>query len=128
MNDIIATDKAPAAIGPYSQAVLAGNTLFTSGQIPIDPATGEMVTGGIQEQAKRVMDNLAQVLAAAGMDFSVVVKTTVFLTDLANFATVNGIYGGYFEGNPPARSCVQVAALPKGALIEVECVAVKAEA
>ncbi|MGI6199424.1 MAG: RidA family protein [Christensenellales bacterium] len=128
MNNIIATDKAPAAIGPYSQAVLAGNTLFTSGQIPIDPATGEMVTGGIQEQAKQVMDNLAQVLAAAGMDFSDVVKTTVFLIDLANFATVNGIYGGYFEGNPPARSCVQVAALPKGALIEVECVAVKAEA
>lgn len=120
----IATTAAPAAIGPYSQAIQAGNMLFASGQVPIDPATGELVAGGIEEQAKRVFENITQVLAAAGADFSNVVKTTVFLTDLADFATVNAIYGEYFTQPYPARSCVQVVGLPKGSLLEVELIAV----
>lgn len=121
----IATDKAPAALGPYSQAIMAGDTLYASGQVPIDPATGDLAGDTIEVQAKQVFENLRQVLAAAGMDFANVVKTTVFLTDLANFATVNEIYAGYFVEPYPARSCVQIAALPKGSLLEVELVAVK---
>ena len=118
----IATAAAPAAIGPYSQAIQAGNMLFASGQVPIDPATGELVAGGIED--KRVFENITQVLAAAGASFDNVVKTTVFLTDLADFAAVNTIYGEYFTQPYPARSCVQVAGLPKGSLLEVELIAV----
>ncbi len=123
MKKQIATDKAPAALGPYSQAIQAGGLLFASGQVPIVPATGELAGADIETQAKQVFDNLREVLAAAGTDFGKVVKTTVFLTDLANFATVNEIYAGYFTAPYPARSCVQIAALPKGALLEVELIA-----
>ncbi len=121
----IATDKAPAALGPYSQAIAAGGMLYASGQVPIDPATGELAGADIETQAKQVFENLKQVLAAAGTDFGSVVKTTVFLTDLANFGVVNDIYAGYFTAPYPARSCVQIGALPKGALIEVELIAVQ---
>jgi 2-iminobutanoate/2-iminopropanoate deaminase len=119
----IATTDAPAAIGPYSQAIRVGDTLFTSGQIPIDPATGNLVAGGIAEQTTRVLENLK---AAAGVDFIHVVKTTVFLKDMADFAAMNAIYGKYFAPHgaiPPARSTVQVAALPKDSLVEIECIA-----
>lgn len=120
----IATTNAPAAIGPYSQAVQMGNTLYTSGQIPIDPSTGALVPGGIQEQGIRVFENLKAVLEQAGADFSKVVKVNVFLTDLNDFAALNELYANYFEKPYPARSCVQVAGLPKGALVEIEMVAV----
>jgi 2-iminobutanoate/2-iminopropanoate deaminase len=121
----IETANAPAAIGPYSQAIQAGNMLFLSGQIPLDPATGTVVTGGIEEQTRQVMSNLRAVLKAAGLDFADLVKTTIFLTDLNDFAVVNGIYGECFAGTiPPARATVQVAALPKGALVEIEGVAI----
>lgn len=120
----IATTNAPAAIGPYSQAVQIGDTLYTSGQIPIDPATGALVPGGIQEQGTRVFQNLKAVLEQAGADFSKVVKVNVFLTDLNDFAALNELYATYFEKPYPARSCVQVAGLPKGALVEIEMVAV----
>jgi 2-iminobutanoate/2-iminopropanoate deaminase len=119
----IETDKAPAAIGPYSQAVRAGGWLFFSGQLPLDPASGEPVTGGIGRQTEQVMANIGAVLAAAGLDFASVVKTTIYLVDLRNFGEVNGIYGRYFGSVAPARATVQVAALPKGALIEIEGVA-----
>jgi 2-iminobutanoate/2-iminopropanoate deaminase len=122
----IATTDAPAAIGPYSQAIRVGDTLFTSGQIPIDPATGNLVPGGIVEQTTRVLENLKAVLAAAGVDFTHVVKTTVFLKSMGDFAAMNEIYAKYFapEGVvAPARSTVQVAALPKDSLVEIECVA-----
>ena len=122
----IATTDAPAAIGPYSQAIRVGDTLFTSGQIPIDPATGNLVPGGIAEQTTRVLENLKAVLAAAGVDFIHVVKTTVFLKDMADFAAMNAIYAKYFAAEgaiPPARSTVQVAALPKDSLVEIECIA-----
>ncbi len=119
----IATTAAPAALGPYSQAILAGGFLFASGQVPIDPATGELAGADVETQAKQVFNNLQQVLAAAGCGFADVVKTTVFLTDLANFAAVNEIYADYFVQPYPARSCVQIAALPKGSLLEVELIA-----
>lgn len=119
----VQTDKAPAAIGPYSQGVRAGDYVFFSGQIPLDPASGQMVEGGIAEQAERVMANMEAALAAAGLGFGQVVKTTIFLTDLADFAAVNEIYGRRFEGIFPARSTVQVAALPRGAKVEIEWVA-----
>ena len=119
----IATDKAPAALGPYSQAIVAGGMLFASGQVPIVPATGEMAGETIEEQARQVFENLGAVLAEAGLDFGDVVKTTVFLADLADFATVNEIYAGYFTRPYPARSCVQIAALPKGSLLEIELIA-----
>lgn len=123
---VVATESAPAAIGPYSQAVRVGDTVFTSGQIPIDPATGSFVPGGITEQTERVCANLQAVLGAAGLEMVQVVKTTVFLKDMKDFAAMNEVYGRYFapEGAvPPARSTVQVAALPKDALVEIECVA-----
>ena len=120
----IATNKAPAAIGPYYQAVLIGNTLYTSGQIPIDPATGALVQGGIKEQGTRVFENLKAVLEQAGTDFSKVVKVNVFITDLNDFAALNELYATYFEKPYPARSCVQVSGLPKGALVEIEMIAV----
>lgn len=123
MKEIIATDKAPKAIGPYSQAVKAGGFLFLSGQIPLDPATGEFVHGGIREQTDRVMDNIAAVLAEAGLGFDAVVKTTIYLTDLANFGVVNEVYGSRFSAEPPARSTVEVKGLPRGALVEIEVLA-----
>jgi 2-iminobutanoate/2-iminopropanoate deaminase len=119
------TEQAPAAIGPYSQAIQVGNVVYTSGQIALDPETGALVPGGIEAQAHRVFQNLKAVLASAGCTFENVVKTVVFLTDLADFAAVNEIYAAYFPAPCPARSCVQVAALPKGSKIEVELVAVK---
>ena len=122
----ISTSDAPAAIGPYSQAIRTGDTVFTSGQIPIDPATGDLVPGGIEAQTTRVCENLKAVLAAAGLDFTRVVKTTVFLKSMADFAAMNSIYAQYFAPPgtiPPARSTVQVAALPKDALVEIECIA-----
>ncbi len=118
----IHTDKAPAAIGPYSQAMITGNLLFTSGQIPVDPATGEVAAGGIEAQAEQVMRNLAAVLAAAGTDFGRVVKTTCFLQSMDDFAAFNAVYARYFV-SLPARSCVAVARLPKGVLCEVELIA-----
>ena len=120
---IVATDAAPAAIGPYSQGVVAGGFFFSAGQIPLDPATGELVAGGIAEQTERVMRSLGAVLEAAGSSFGQIVKTTCFLADLDDFAGFNAVYGRYFGDNPPGRSTVQVAKLPKGALVEVECVA-----
>lgn len=116
------TEKAPAAIGPYSQAVKANGILFTSGQIPIDPATGEIVPGGVKEQSERVCKNLKEVLEAAGSCFGRVVKTTCFLADMGDFAAFNEVYGSYFT-EKPARSCVAVKTLPKNVLVEVECVA-----
>jgi 2-iminobutanoate/2-iminopropanoate deaminase len=119
----IETDRAPAAIGPYSQAIRVGELLFFSGQIPLDPQSGELVGNKIEEQAERVMLNIGAVLEAAGLDFSSVVKTTIYLTDLQNFAVVNAVYGRYFGDICPARATVQVAALPKGALVEIEGIA-----
>ncbi len=119
----IVTDQAPAAIGPYSQAIEADGWIFLSGQIPLDPHSGEIVAGGIEAQTRQVMANLKAVLAAAGIDFSAVVKTTIYLTDLANFAAVNAIYGEAFPAAPPARATVQVAALPKGVLVEIDGIA-----
>jgi 2-iminobutanoate/2-iminopropanoate deaminase len=125
MANVISTDAAPKAIGPYSQAIVAGNLIFTSGQIPLDPATQAMVEGDVRVQAERVMENLAGVLKAAGVGFAQVVKSTIFLADLSDFAVVNEVYGKRFPSNPPARSTVQVAALPKGARVEIELIAVK---
>ena len=121
----VATDKAPAAIGPYSQAVKCGNMVFTSGQIAIDPAVGDIVAKDIQGQAEQVMKNLCEVLRAAGSSPELVIKTTCFLANIGDFAAFNEIYGKYFT-EKPARSCVAAAALPKGALVEVEAVALLA--
>ena len=118
----VATEKAPAAIGPYSQAIICGDMLFTSGQIPLDPASGEMVGTNITEQTERVMQNLAAVLTAAGSSFEKAVKTTCFLANMSDFAAFNAVYGKYFT-QKPARSCVAVKELPKGALVEVEVIA-----
>jgi 2-iminobutanoate/2-iminopropanoate deaminase len=121
----ISTPNAPAAIGPYSQAVHAGGLLFLSGQIPLDPATGQIVEGGIEVQVERVLDNISAVLAAAGLTFDHVAKTTIFLVDLGDFQKVNEAYGRRFPRAPqPARSTVQVAALPRGARVEIEALAV----
>src|SRR5512137_362454 len=126
MRSAVAVPGAPAAIGPYSQAVLvsgpAGRTLWCSGQIPLDPATGELVPGDAAAQTERVLRNVEAVLAGAGMTFADVVKATVFLVDLADFAAMNGVYAGRFPSPPPARSTVQVAALPRGARVEIEVV------
>jgi len=124
MKKIISTSEAPAALGPYSQAVRAGSTIFCSGQIPLDPKTGQIVAGDISAQTKRVLENIAAVLRAEGLSFQDIVKATIFLTDLGDFQIVNEIYGSYFTDQPPARSTVQVAALPKGASIEIEVIAV----
>ena len=118
----ISTDRAPAAIGPYSQAIVHGDLVFTSGQIPLDPSTGAVATGGIEEQAERVMQNLAAVLEAAGTSFDRAIKTTCFLADMSDFATFNEVYAKYFT-SAPARSCVAVKTLPKGVLVEVEVIA-----
>ena len=121
----IATPDAPAAIGPYSQAVRAGDMLFLSGQIPLDPKTGEIVAGDVTAQADRVMKNLGAVLHAAGADFDKVVKTTIYLVDMKSFQDVNTVYGKYFQaGTLPARATVQVAALPRGAQVEIDAIAV----
>lgn len=125
MATVITAEHAPAALGPYSHAILVGDTLFTSGQIGLVPETGKLAGESIEAQANQILANLESVLAAAGMTFANVVKTTVFLTDLADFATVNGIYGTKFTSNPPARSCVQVAKLPAGAKMEMELIASK---
>jgi len=126
-REVVSTEKAPAAIGPYSQGVVASaaRTLYASGQIPLDPNSGEMVGGDdTAAQAERVMDNLSAVLAAAGMDFQNVVRATIYLVDLGDFAAVNEVYARRFPENPPARACVQVAALPKGAAVEIDVIAV----
>ena len=122
---IIATDKAPAAIGPYSQAVLVGKTLYLSGQIAIDPATGELVRDGIEKETRRVLDNIGAVLSAAGMDFADVVQVQVFLRDLDHYSKMNAIYAEYFKTDFPARAAVQVARLPRDVSIEIMCTAVK---
>jgi 2-iminobutanoate/2-iminopropanoate deaminase len=122
----VSTDKAPAAIGPYSQAVLNGDLVYTSGQIPLDPATGQLVEGGIREQTMRVLENLKAVLAMAGSDLQHVVKTTVYLKNMSDFAAMNEIYAGYVAPAgvvAPARSTVEVARLPKDALVEIEVIA-----
>ena len=123
MKKIISTSEAPAAIGPYSQAVRSGRFLFCSGQIPLDPKSGQIISGDIAAQTRRVLDNIAAVLRSDGLTLDNVVKTTVFLTDLGDFQTVNEIYGSYFKQDPPARSTVQVSALPKGAKVEIEVIA-----
>ena len=120
---IVSTEKAPKAIGPYSQAIRTENLLFTAGQIGLDPDTMEIVEGGIEAQTRRVLTNLKHVLETADSGLNFVVKTTVFLQDMADFAKMNAIYAEFFPENPPARSTVQVAGLPKGALVEIECVA-----
>lgn len=125
MKTVITAPNAPAAIGPYSHAIAAGNFLFTSGQIALDPATGKLAGDTIEVQTEQVLKNLESVLAANGMTFANVIKTTVFLTDLADFATVNAIYATCFADEPPARSCIQVAGLPGGSKIEIELVAHK---
>ena len=122
MKTVISTPNAPAAIGPYSQAILCGNMLYTSGQIPLDPATGTVVGEDIRAQAEQVMKNLEAVLTAAGTSFANAVKTTCFLSDMADFAVFNEVYAAYFTSNP-ARSCVAVKTLPKGVLVEVEVIA-----
>ena len=123
-KQVIATSEAPAAIGPYSQAVRVGDWLFFSGQLALDVVSGELVAGGIAAQAEQVMKNIGAVLRAAGLDFDAVVKTTIYLTDLQDFAVVNEIYGRYFSvDSAPARATVQVAALPKNALVEIEGIA-----
>lgn len=123
MKKVIATAEAPAAVGPYSQAVAVGSTLYCAGQIPLDPATGASVGEGIEAQTRQVLKNLGAVLRANGMDFSNVVKTTIFLTDLADFAAVNAIYAETFQAPFPARSTVEVARLPKEAKVEIEAIA-----
>ncbi len=124
VKQIIATDHAPGAIGPYSQAVRAGNLVFASGQIPIDPATGEFVVGGVAEQTEQVLRNLAAVFEAAGVGLNQVVKTTVFLVDMEDFTAMNEVYGRFFGEQPPARATVQAARLPRDAKVEIEAIAV----
>ena len=128
MKKIISTNEAPGAIGPYSQAVRSGNLVFCSGQIPLDPKSGQIVPGDIATQTRRVLDNIAAVLRAEGLTFDNVVKTTIFLTDLGDFQAMNEVYGSYFKQAPPARSTVQVSGLPKGVKIEIEAIAVAGEA
>ena len=122
-KQIISTKHAPAAVGPYSQAVRAGHFLYTAGQIALDPATGKMVEGDVAAQTSQVMGNLQAILKAAGSSFDYVVKTTVFLQEMDHFTQMNGVYGQFFEGDPPARSTVQVSKLPLGALVEIEAIA-----
>ena len=121
----VATENAPAAIGPYAQAITAGDLVFCSGQIPLDPATNQLVEGGIDIQTRRVLDNLAAVLQAAGSSLDQVVKTTIFLADMDDFGTVNTIYGEYFGSEPPARATVQVARLPRDVRVEIEAIALR---
>lgn len=122
---IINTTNAPAPIGPYSQAVLAGNTLYVSGQIALDPVSGELVQGGIKTETKQVMKNLGAILNEAGMDFSNVVKCSIFVKDMNDFQAINGVYGESFTSEPPARETVEVARLPKDVKVEISCIAIK---
>lgn len=122
-HEVVATDRAPAAIGPYSQAIRAGDWLFCSGQIPLDPSTGELVTGPIEAQTRRALDNLGAVLEAAGLGFDDVVKVTVYLRDLDDYTAMNAVYAEYFAAAKPARAAVQVARLPRDVGVEIECVA-----
>ncbi len=124
--DVVSTNQAPQAIGPYSQAVIAGDLVFTAGQIPLDPETMQMIEGDVVEQTDRVLRSLAAVLAAAGTDLSHVVKTTVYLADMADFPRMNEVYAEHFGGHKPARSTVQAAALPKNARVEIDAIAVRA--
>ena len=124
MKKIISTSEAPAAIGPYSQGVRIGSIVFYSGQIPLDPKTGQVVSGGIDVQTRRVMENIGGLLKAEGLDYDNVVKTTIFLASMGDFRTVNEVYGSYFKQAPPARSTVQAGALPKNVGIEIEVIAV----
>jgi 2-iminobutanoate/2-iminopropanoate deaminase len=123
--DVVATDRAPRAIGPYSQAIIAGQHVFTAGQVGLDPATTELVAGGVTEQTERVLKNLAGVLETAGSSLQNVVKTTVFLADMADFAAMNAVYERHFGAHKPARSTVAVAGLPKNARVEIEAIAVR---
>jgi 2-iminobutanoate/2-iminopropanoate deaminase len=123
MKQVISTTGAPAAIGPYSQAIVSNGFAFLSGQIPLDPATGAVIAGGIEEQTARVLDNLKAVLEAAGSSLSAVVKTTVYLKDMSEFAAMNAVYGRYFTENPPARATVEAARLPKDVRVEIDCMA-----
>jgi 2-iminobutanoate/2-iminopropanoate deaminase len=123
-KQIIQSQQAAAPIGPYSQAVKHGNTLYVSGQIALDPVSGQLVTGTIQEETHQVMNSLKAILAAAGMDFSHVVKCSIFVKDLGNFAAINEVYGSYFPSNPPARETVEVSRLPKDVHVEISCIAV----
>ncbi len=123
MREIIQTDRAPAAIGPYSQAIKTNGLIFASGQIPIDPQSGQFVEGGIREQTKQVLKNLAAVLEAAGSSLSRVVKTTVFLADMQEFGAMNEVYGEFFKEEPPARATVEAARLPRDARVEIEAIA-----
>ena len=125
MKKVIFTEKAPAAIGPYSQAIEANGMVFLSGQLPVDPATGEFAPGGVAEQTTQCFENIKSVLAAAGLTTANIVKTTVFLADMSLFAEMNAVYATYFECDFPARSAFAVKALPKGALVEIESIAVK---
>jgi 2-iminobutanoate/2-iminopropanoate deaminase len=122
---VVSTDKAPAAVGPYSQGVVVGDLVFTAGQIALDPQTGDLVGEDVSAQTRRVIENLAAVLSAAGSSLDKVVKTTVFLTNMDDFAAMNSVYAEFFASNPPARSTVQVGALPKGSLVEIEAIAGK---
>ena len=122
---VVQTDRAPKAIGPYSQAIVSGDLIFCAGQVALDPKTGELVSGDIREQTRRVLDNLAAVLETAGAGLDRVTKTTVFLTDFAEFAAMNEVYAERFGAHRPARSTVQISTLPRGARIEVECIAVR---
>ena len=124
MREAVRTDKAPAAIGPYSQAVRVGNLLFCSGQIPLDPATGQLVTGDIAAQTRQVFANLGAVLTAAGVSFDHVARTTVYLADMTDFAAMNDVYGTFFRDPAPARSTIQAAGLPKNARVEIDVIAV----
>jgi 2-iminobutanoate/2-iminopropanoate deaminase len=124
MKEIVSTENAPGAIGPYSQAIKAGGMVFCSGQIPIDPATGEFVSDVVSEQTEQVLKNLSEVLNAAGTSLDGVVKTTVFLADMNDFAEMNEVYGRYFSDNKPARATVQAARLPRDAKVEIDCIAI----
>ncbi|MBS4056047.1 MAG: RidA family protein [Bacteroidetes bacterium] len=125
MKKVVSTSSAPGAIGPYSQAIEANGMLFISGQVPLDPATGKLVQGGITEQTEQVMKNIGAILKAAGYDFQHVVKSTCLLSDMADFAAMNAVYGKFYQAEPPARAAFAVKGLPLGALIEIETIAVK---
>jgi 2-iminobutanoate/2-iminopropanoate deaminase len=125
MKTIINTNNAPAPIGPYSQAVIAGNLVFVSGQVPINPATNEVVTDGIKAETKQVMENIKAILTEAGIDFGNIIKTSIFLTNMQDFAQVNEVYGNYFTSDFPARETIQVAALPKNVNVEISVTAIK---